>query len=188
MKVAYIRVSSISQNTARQEDAMKQLNVEKVFMEKISGKNAERPELKKMIEFVRSGDCVCVESLSRIGRSTRDVLNIINALQEKDVAFYSMKEAIDTTTPQGKFVLTIFAALAELDRENILQNQKEGLAAAKARKQKLGRPSIETPDNFEMIVQRWKGGEMSSKDAIKATKLKRATFYKMAKALETQVA
>lgn len=181
MKVAYIRVSHISQNTARQEDAMSQLGVEKVFMEKVSGKSADRPELKKMIEFVRSGDCVCVESLSRIGRSTRDVLNIMTILQEKDVAFYSMKEALDTSTPQGKFTLTIFAALAELERESILQRQQEGLAAAKARNQKLGRPAVEPPKNFISIVEKWRTGEMTAKEAIEASKLKRATFYMLAK-------
>ena len=149
-------------------------------MEKVSGKNADRPELKRMIDFVRSGDCVCVESLSRIGRSTRDVLNIMTLLQEKDVAFYSLKESLDTNTPQGKFTLTIFAALAELERESILQRQQEGLAAAKARNQTLGRPRVEPPKNFMVIVEKWRSGEFTAKEAIEASKLKRATFYSRA--------
>ncbi len=187
MKVAYIRVSSTSQNTARQEDAMTQLGVEKVFIEKLSGKNTDRPELKKMIEFVRCGDAVCVESLSRIGRSTRDILHIMGLLQEKDVAFYSIKEALDTSTPQGKFTLTIFAALAELERDSILQRQKEGLEAAKARNQILGRPKVSKPKNFEEIIKEWRSGKLSAKEAIIASKLKRATFYNLAKSCEVSI-
>ena len=116
MKVGYIRVSTKEQNTARQEVLMEQLGVDKVYLEKVSGKNKNRPELKSMLEFVREGDTVVVESISRFARNTKDLLELIELLQEKKVEFISQKEAIDTTTPTGKFMLTIFGAVSELER------------------------------------------------------------------------
>ena len=115
-KIGYIRVSTKHQETARQEAIMKQYQVERVFAEKMSGKNANRPELKAMLDYVREGDTLYIESISRLGRSTRDLLNIIDVLQRKGVTLVSSKENIDTNTPQGRFVLSIFAALSELER------------------------------------------------------------------------
>lgn len=125
-KIGYIRVSTEHQETARQEALMKKYQVERVFAEKMSGKNADRPELKTMLEYVREGDTLYIESISRLGRSTRDLLNIIDVLQQKKVTLVSSKENIDTNTPQGRFVLSIFAALSELEREQTLQRQREG--------------------------------------------------------------
>lgn len=132
MKVGYVRISTKEQNTARQDSLMEQLGVEKVFTDKMSGKNTERPELHRMMDFVREGDVLIVESFSRFARNTRDLLDLTDALKEKKVQFVSKKEAIDTNTPAGKFTLTIFGALAELERENILERQAEGIAIAKA--------------------------------------------------------
>ena len=131
MKVGYVRASTEDQNTIRQEKIMAELGVEKVYIEKVSGKSREgRPELEAMLNFVREGDVVVVESISRFARSTKDLLNLVEELAEKGVEFVSQKEAIDTQTPQGKFMLTVFGAMAELEREQILQRQKEGIAAA----------------------------------------------------------
>ena len=104
---------------------------EKLFIDKASGKNTDRAAFKEMMTFVRSGDVVIVESISRIARNTRDLLSIISDLTEKGVEFVSLKESIDTTTPQGRFMLTVFGALAELERENILERQREGIEIAK---------------------------------------------------------
>ena len=131
MKVGYIRVSTQEQNTIRQEVLMQALDVEQVFIDRMSGKNLARPELQKLLAFVRTGDCVIVESISRFARNTRDLLELIERLQSKQVQFVSKKEAIDTTTPTGKFMLTVFGAVAELEREYILQRQREGIAIAK---------------------------------------------------------
>ena len=131
MKIGYIRVSTQEQNTIRQEVMMKELGVEELYLDKASGKNTDRPQLKKMMEYVRRGDTVIVESISRFARNTRDLLELIEQLTAKGVEFISKKEAIDTSTPTGKFMLTVFGAVAELEREYILQRQREGIEIAK---------------------------------------------------------
>ena len=125
MKIGYIRVSTEEQNTARQEVLLRELGVDEGCIDKASGKNADRPELTRMMNYVRRGDTVIVESISRFARNTRDLLDLVERLTEKHVEFVSRKEAIDTTTPTGKFMLTVFAAVAELEREYILQRQRE---------------------------------------------------------------
>jgi len=184
-RIGYIRVSTVAQNTDRQEDAMSQLGVDKLYIEKVSGKNANRPELKKMLEFIREGDTVVVSEISRLARSTKDLLTIIDTLQEKKVGFVSMKESIDTTTAQGRFILTIFGALSELEREYILSRQKEGIDAAKARGKHLGRPAMAFPTNFEQIYHAWKTSEITPTEAAKRLGIKRPTLYLMAQRWES---
>ena len=124
MRIGYIRVSTQEQNTIRQEILMERLGVDELYIDRASGKNAQRPELQKMMEYVRRGDTVIVESISRFARNTRDLLELVERLTGKGVEFISQKEAIDTTTPTGKFMLTVFGAVAELEREYILQRQR----------------------------------------------------------------
>ena len=112
MKIGYIRISTTDQNTARQEVLMKELGAEQVFIDRMSGKNTDRPELKRMMSFVREGDTVIVESISRFARNTKDLLELVEQLTKKRVEFVSKKEAIDTSTPTGKFMLTVFGAVA----------------------------------------------------------------------------
>ena len=125
MRVFYVRCSTIEQNEARQLKMAQEQNAEKVFVDKASGKNTDRAAFKEMMVFVRAGDTVVVESISRIARNTRDLLSIVSELAEKGVEFVSLKENIDTTTPQGRFMLTVFGALAELERENILERTEK---------------------------------------------------------------
>lgn len=150
MKIGYIRVSTIEQNEARQEDLMKSLGVEKVFIDKLSGKNTNRPQLQELLSFVREGDVVIVESISRFARNTKDLLELVSKLQEKKAEFISKKETIDTSTPQGKFMLTVFGAMAELERDSILQRQAEGIAIAKKNGVYRGRIS---PGSREFLLQ-----------------------------------
>ena len=145
-KIGYIRVSTEHQETARQEELMKGLGVEKIFMEKQSGKDTSRPELTKMLNYARAGDELYVESISRLSRSIKDLLNIMDTLQEKEVKFISHKESLDTGTAQGRFVLSIFGALAELEREQLLQRQREGIAIAKSLGKYQGRKPIDLDD------------------------------------------
>ncbi len=178
MKIGYIRVSTEEQNTARQEVLLRELDVDELFIDKASGKNADRPELTRMMNYVRRGDTVIVESISRFARNTRDLLDLVERLTEKQVEFVSRKEAIDTTTPTGKFMLTVFAAVAELEREYILQRQREGIAIAKEQGKYTGRKPMPLSENFERVVSRWRAGEITAAEAMRQTGLKPNTFYR----------
>ena len=180
MQVGYIRISTAGQNTARQEVLMWELGVEMVFIDRMSGKNTDRPELKKMMAFVRQGDTVVVESISRFARNTRDLLELVEQLTAKGVEFVSKKEAIDTTTPTGKFMLTIFGAVAELEREYILQRQAEGIAIAKEQGVYKGRQPIVRPD-FERVIALWRSGKITAVDAQRRLDMKPSTFYRRVK-------
>ena len=169
MKIGYIRVSTEEQNTARQEVLLRELGVDEVFIDKASGKNADRPELTRMMNYVRRGDTVIVESISRFARNTRDLLDLVERLTEKQVEFVSRKEAIDTTTPTGKFMLTVFAAVAELEREYILQRQREGIAIAKKQGKYTGRKPRPLPDNFERVLRARRAGEITAAEAMRQT-------------------
>ena len=168
MKIGYIRVSTQEQNTMRQEVLMEQLGVDQIYIDKSSGKNANRPELKTMLEFVRKGDVVMVEPISRFARNTKDLLELVEQLTAKGVEFISQKESIDTST---------FGAVAELEREYILQRQREGIAIAKEQGKYTGRP-MKTPPDFEKIVRQWRQGEMTAIEARKRLGISKATFYR----------
>lgn len=132
------------------------------------------------MSFVRSGDMVIVESISRIARNTRDLLSIVSELTEKGVEFISLKENIDTTTPQGRFMLTVFGALAELERENILERQREGIEIAKSK----GRKPVEIDETqFKALCKRWRSGEITATAAMNEIGLKPNTFYRRVKEL-----
>jgi len=180
MKIGYIRISTQEQNTIRQEVMMEALGVDELYIDRASGKNAQRPELQKMMEYVRRGDTVIVESISRFARNTKDLLELVERLSTKGVEFVSQKEAIDTTTPTGKFMLTIFGAVAELEREYILQRQREGIDIAKANGIYKGRKPIEPPE-FSQVVARWRRGEITATAAMKQLGMSRATFYRKIK-------
>lgn len=177
MKIGYIRVSTAEQNTIRQEVLLKELGVDELFIDKASGKNTDRSELKRMLTYVRQGDTVIVESISRFARNTRDLLDLIAQLTTKQVEFISKKEAIDTTTPTGRFMLTIFGAVAELEREYILQRQNEGIAIAKEQGKYKGRKPICHPE-FEKVVTIWKSGNMTAVEAMRRLNMKPSTFYR----------
>ena len=180
MKIGYIRISTTDQNTARQEVLMNELGVEQVYIDRMSGKNTDRPELKKMMNYVREGDVVIVESISRFARNTKDLLELVERLTAKQVEFISKKEAIDTTTPTGKFMLTVFGAVAELEREYILQRQKEGIAVAKQNGVYKGRKPIEHP-RFAEIVSLWQNGDITAVEAMRRLNMKPSTFYRKVK-------
>ena len=180
MRVGYVRVSTMGQNTARQEVLMEKLGAERVYIDRMSGKNTSRPALRQMLEFVREGDVVVVESISRFARNTRDLLELVERLTAKGVEFVSRKEAIDTTTPSGKFMLTIFGAVAELEREYILQRQKEGIAIAKANGSYKGRPPTACPD-FDRVVTLWQSGEVTAQEAARRLGISPSTFYRKLK-------
>ena len=185
MKVGYVRVSTAEQNTARQEILMEQLGVEKVFIDKCSGKNANRPKLLEMMNFVREGDTVVVSEISRFARNTKDLLTLVEQLTEKGVQFESQKEKIDTTTPAGQFMLTIFAAISQLEREYILARQREGIEAKKARGEYKGRQPIAVDRvQFEKEYRLWKDGRITAVTAMTHLGLKPNTFYRRVRTYE----
>lgn len=128
MIIGYVRCSTEEQNEARQIEMMEEHKVERFFTDKRSGKNTDRKEFKEMMSFVREGDTLITESISRIARNTRDLLNIVEQLEAKKVKFVSLKENIDTSTAEGRFLLTVFGAVAQLERESMLERQREGIA------------------------------------------------------------
>ena len=182
MRVFYVRCSTIEQNEARQLKMAEEQNAEKVFVDKASGKNTNRTAFKEMMAFVRAGDTVVVESISRIARNTRDLLSIVSELTEKGVEFVSLKENIDTTTPQGRFMLTVFGALAELERENILERQREGIEIAKSEGKYKGRKPIDYDETqMKALCEKWRAGEITATAAMKELGLKPNTFYRRVK-------
>lgn len=167
---------------------MKTLGVEKVFTEKISGKDTNRPEFLKMLDYLREGDTLYVESISRLSRSIRDLLKTIDTLSEKGVTFVSQKENIDTTTAQGRFMLSVFAALSELEREQTLQRQREGIEIAKAQGKYKGRQPVSYDRRkMEALYPDWKTGKLSAVDYAKQLGLKKNTFYRRLKEYQESI-
>lgn len=187
-KIGYVRVSTVDQNTARQEVLMKELGVEKIYIDKVSGKNKDRKQLTEMLNYIREGDIVIVESISRIARNTKDLLEIVEQFKSKGVEFVSKKEAIDTNTPAGKFMLTVFGAIAELERGYILDRQKEGIAIAKKEGKYKGRKPISVNnDTWENLYKQWKAKEITATKFMDSVNLKANTFYRKVKAYEEGV-
>lgn len=184
-KIGYIRVSSQTQETARQEKLMQDYKVDKIFIEKVSGKNIERTEFQNMMNYIREGDVVYVESISRLSRSIRDLLKIVDEFNAKDVKFVSSKENIDTTSPQGRFVLSVFAALSELEREQTLQRQREGIEIAKLQGKYKGRQPIKIDEfEFQKLYKQWKQGKITAVLFQKEIGLSSSTFYRRIKEYE----
>ncbi|MGN0598375.1 MAG: recombinase family protein [Oscillospiraceae bacterium] len=182
MKVGYIRVSTEEQNTARQEVLMEQLGVDRIYIDKISGKSKERPQLKEMLGFVRMGDTVIVESISRFARNTKDLLELIDLLTKKGVEFVSRKESIDTTTPAGKFMLTVFAAVAELERGYILDRQREGIAIAKSQGKYKGRKAKVVDEQlWGELYAKWVADEITAVEFMQRMGLSKSAFYRRCK-------
>lgn len=142
MKIAYVRVSTIEQNEARQIEALKKHGIDKWFMEKVSAKDTNRPQLKAMLEFAREGDTIYIHGFSRLARSTADLLNIVERLTVNGIHLVSNKENIDSSTPTGKLMLTMIAAINEFERSNLLERQREGISIAKERGKYKGRKPI----------------------------------------------
>lgn len=183
MIVAYVRVSTAEQNEARQLEALEKFNIEKWFTEKVSGKDTKRPKLQAMLDFVREGDVVYVMDFSRLSRSVRDLLSIVDLLNEKNVRLVSLKENLDTSTPTGKLMLTMIGAIAEFERQNILERQREGIEIAKREGRYKGRKPLEL-ENFGEVYQEWKAGKITVVAACKLLEIGRDTFYRRAKEYE----
>lgn len=187
-KIGYIRVSTQEQNTARQELLLESLGVERVYREKISGKDTDRPQLKQMMDYIREGDTVVVESYSRFARNTRDLLELVEQLEKKGVAFVSQKENVNTETAEGRLMFTIFAGLAQFEREQLLQRQAEGIAIAKAQGRYKGRQPIQVnQEAFVREYQAWREGKQTAREPMGKLGLRPNTFYRRVKAYEQEI-
>ena len=177
MRVGYCRVSTAEQNTARQEVLLESLAVDRVFLDKCSGKNTDRPALKEMLAFVREGDIVVVESISRLARNTKDLLSLIDKFTEQGVGFISQKESIHISSSTGKFILTVFGAIAELERDYILQKQAEGIAIAKANGVYKGRKPIDCPD-FDKVYEQVQSGVITATRGWELLAISKSSWYR----------
>ena len=189
MLLGYVRVSTLEQNEERQTRALLEAGVEPdaIYTDKKSGKNADREQLKALLKFARRQDVVITESISRIARNTRDLLAIVDDLSSRGIEFVSLKEKIDTSTPQGKFMLTVFAAMASLEREQTLERQREGIAIAREKGvYKGGQKKKIDKDKFVAAVARWRAGEITATKAMELLELKPNTFYRRVKEWDLQ--
>jgi DNA invertase Pin-like site-specific DNA recombinase len=178
-RIGYIRVSTEEQNLARQEELMTRIGADKVFSEKVSGKDRNRPQLEAMLNYVREGDTVIVESISRLARSLKDFLNIMEELKEKNVKFESLKENIETTSATGEMMMGMFALLAQFERRTIRERQAEGIAIAKAEGRYRGRVRVEVDaEAFNAEYVRWKSGRTTPKLIMEKLGLKKGTFWR----------
>lgn len=178
MRIAYIRVSTVEQNEARQIEAMQKYNIEKWFTEKVSAKDTNRPKLQELLEFVREGDTVHIHDFSRLARSTKDLLDIVEQLTKKDVHLISNKENIDTSTPTGKLMLTMIGAINEFERCNLLERQREGIAIAKRNGKYTGGKRKHVP-HFEEGYRRYKSREITKTELAKELKISRPTLDRL---------
>lgn len=177
-KVGYIRVSSIEQNTESQKSLLGNVGMDKVFEEKLSGKNTDRPQLQAMLDYVREGDTVYVKDLSRLARNTKDLLDIVEYLNQKGVGLFSIKENIDTSTNFGKLMLTFLGAIYEFERANLLERQRDGIAVAKKQGKYKGRKQVPKPANFSEVYKKWHNREIKSNVAIRELNISEYAFYK----------
>lgn len=187
MKYGYVRVSAKGQNPARQNVLMKQLGVDKVFVDKCSGKNMDRPRFNEMMSVLQEGDTVVVESYSRMSRSTKDLLETVERLNAMGVYFISKKENIDTSTPTGRLILTVIAGINQFEREVMLDRQREGIEAmpvVNGRRVSMrngrgfGRPVKEVA-NLEELKGLVKKGEITVQEACRIAGIGRTTWYKL---------
>ena len=182
MNIGYIRISSKDQNPQRQIEPIQNLT-EKQYIDTQSGKDTNRPKLQEMLLFARKGDLIIVESISRFARNTKDLLELIEQLNQKEVGFKSLKENIDTTTPQGKFMVTVFGAIAELERDYIKQRQREGIDIALRDKRAYGRPKSLSDEEIEAAYQEYKSSNYT-KGIYERLGVSKATFYRLMKEWE----
>ncbi len=181
--IAYIRVSTIGQNEARQREALKKYDIDKWFVEKASGKDTNRPRLQEMMEYIREDDTVYVEEFSRLGRSTADLLDTVQRIENAGAKFVSLKENFDTKTPAGKLQMTMMAAIAEFERAMILERQREGIAIAKREGKYKGRKAVSI-SNIGAYYNKYMSRQGTKVSIAKELGISRTTLDKLFKAYE----
>lgn len=180
--IAYIRVSTAYQNEQRQFEALNKYEIDKWFSETVSGKDTNRQELKLMLDYVREDDTIYVTDFSRLARNTKDLLNIVESLDKKKVKLISLKENIDTSTASGKLMLTMIGAIAEFERQNLLERQAEGIAIAKkAGKYKGGQRKKIDKDLFNKLKEDYQTRKITKTKFAEKLGVSRPTLDKLLK-------
>lgn len=176
MKIGYARVSTQDQNLDRQLDSLEAAGCERIFNEKMTGTRSDRPELRTMLLSLRKGDTVVVESFSRLSRSTKDLLALVDKLTNMGVNIVSLKEELDTTTATGKMMLTMLSALSQFERDLIAERTKDGLKAARARGRHGGRPRVGTEKDKQQAIAMYRANVMSNTEIAEKFGISRATL------------
>lgn len=178
MIIGYARVSTLDQNLDRQVDALNTAGAVKLFTEKITGRTTERPELMRMIEQLREGDVVLISELTRLSRSTKDLFSIVELIQSNGADIRSLKETwLDTTTPHGKLMFTIFAGLSQFEADLTAQRTREGLEAARLRGRLGGRPKVNS-NTIKKALKLYSSKQYSIREIEEMTGVKKSTLYR----------
>lgn len=178
MKIGYARVSTLDQNLNRQLDSLKAAGCDRIYHEKITGTKKERPELEKLLDTIRPGDTIIIADLTRLSRSTKDLFELVEMIHSKGADIKSLKETwVDTTTPQGKLMFTIFAGISQFERDLISQRTKEGLKSARARGRKGGRPPKNSKD-IETAIKMYRSKDYSIAEITRVTGVSKTTLYR----------
>lgn len=185
MNIAYVRVSTIEQNEARQIEALENYNIDKWYIEKVSAKDTNRPQLAKMLEYAREGDRIYIHSFDRLARSTKDLLGLLEEMESKGVKLRSLKEDIDTSTATGKLMVTLLGAINEFERANLLERQREGIAIAVAKGKYKGRQPLKLrEDEFRDLYEQMKKGYITKIEMAEKLNISRSTLYRRLKQRE----
>lgn len=185
--IAYVRTSTVEQHEDRQCEGLKKYNIDKWYIDKCSGKNTNRPQLQAMLDYVREGDTVYVHDFSRLARSTKDLLELVELLNSKGVALVSNKENLDSRTPTGKLMLTMIAGIAEFERTNLLERQREGIAIAKEKGVYKGRKPVEVKEEtFIEAFNRYQSREINKSQMAQELNISRPTLDKMIKEYQSK--
>lgn len=178
MIFGYARVSSKMQNFESQVEQLKKAGCEKVYKEKVTGTKLERIELEKLLEQLRPSDVIIVTELTRLSRSTKDLFKVVEVIEQKGAHIKSLKESwLDTTTPQGKLMFTIFAGISQFERDLISQRTREGLENSRMRGRKGGRPP-KSNNNIELAIKMYNSKDYSIKEITNATSVSKTTLYR----------
>jgi len=178
MLIGYARVSTDGQNLNRQLDQLKAIGCERIYQEKITGTKKERPELEKLLDHIRPGDIIIISELTRLSRSTKDLFLLVDLIEKKGANVKSLREAwMDTTSPQGKLMFTIFAGISQFERDLISHRTKEGLSSARPRGRKGGRPSKSNKD-IELALKMYDSKDYSLTEITKGTGVSRTSLYR----------
>lgn len=184
-KLAYVRVSTVEQNEARQVEALSKYGIDRWYTEKVSGKNLDRPQLRELLSYAREGDTIYIHDWSRISRSTKDLLALVDELNERGIHLVSTKENFDTSTPNGRMMLTILGAVNEFERMNLLERQREGIAIAKRAGKYKGRKPAEVAD-IAAVYYDWVTRHKSKAQLARENGVSRPTLDKLLREYERE--